>query len=140
MPLDLVIAADQPDTGVMADATRILLDLGKHAVKQLLVGIIHRASKHKITKNHKPQLVAYIKEPIVGIKAAAPQANGVEVAVLTMLQERTRALGRDATQNIILGHVICAHGEHIHAVDAVIKANTISIRLSDKLHISQANA
>ena len=77
--LDLVIAADDGKRGVMAQSLEVLCNLGNYVVEHSLVGHNEGASKGEVEEYDQTELVTDIEEVIVGIVAAAPDADSVEV-------------------------------------------------------------
>ena len=85
--LDLVVAADDSKASVMAYSLKILANLDDDVVKHTLVGKNVGTSEGEVEEYYKTELVADIEEIVVGIVAAAPYSDSVEVGEGASLKE-----------------------------------------------------
>ena len=131
--LDLVIAAYDSKRGVMAQSLKVLCNLGDYVVEHSLVGHNEGASKGEVEEYDKTELVTDIEEIVVGIVAAAPYADSVEVSEYASFKKLSCALLGTAGEDVILGNVVCAHSEELDTVALVSKALAPSVLFSDEL-------
>ena len=77
--LHFIVSAPQPQGGMMADPfyvfNKFLTDVGFKGGRQLIYG----AGEHEILPDHQPHFIAEVVEPVAGIIAASPYADGVVV-------------------------------------------------------------
>ena len=117
---------------MVTESFKILSYLGHYVVEHSLIGHKEGTSKGEVEEYDKTELVTDIEEVIVGIVAAAPDADGVEVSEHASLEQNARTLGSTAGEDIVLGHVVGTHGEELNAVTLVGEALTPSVLLADK--------
>ena len=117
--LHFVVAAPDGQGRMVAQAADVVLKLGADARLEVFAQVVHGAGEHEVLPHQQAQLVADVIEEVVGIVPAAPDAHGVHVGQTRVLQQPPRALGGAAAQQVVLGDVIRAHREDLHAVDDV---------------------
>ena len=124
----------------MAQAADIVHKLGFDVLFKVLGEVIHGAGEHEVLPHQQTQLVADIIEEVIGVVAAAPYTDAVHVGGFGVLQQPPGALRIHPGQQVVLGDVVGAHGEDIHAVDAVAEALTPLILLPGDGEGAQADA
>ena len=120
--LHLVVAAPEPQTGMVADPAHIVPNLRADIALKIIVQLIGSAGKHEILPHNQPQLVTDVKKPVVRVITAAPHTNAVVVCRRRVLQQAAGALRRDSGKNIVFRDVVRAHGKDFHPVDLMGKA------------------
>ena len=138
--LHFVVAADQRQGGVVPQALHVLLGFQADALLKGRGQVVEGAGIHEILPDHQSQLVANIIEEIIRVIAAAPYADDVEMGQGGVLQQAAGALGGDAAEDIVLGNVIRAHGEHLHPVDLVAEGFAPFVPFPANGQRPQANA
>ena len=123
----LVVAADQPETGVMAEAGEVVPDLRADIIQELIRRVVDMAGKHKVLPDDQAPLVAQVHELLVRIQASSPDADAVEMRPHAAVEEKGPLLPCDPCQNTVLGNVIRPHGEDLHAVDCESKFRAVLI-------------
>ena len=110
-----------------AEPADVVHKLGADVLFKFLGEVVHRAGKHEVLPHQKTQLVAGIVEPVVGVVAAAPDADAVHVGGPGVLQQAAGALRGDSGQQVVLGNVVRAHGEDVHAVALMAEALAVLV-------------
>ncbi len=114
----LVVAADQPQRSVMAQPAQIVLRLPGDAFLKGGGHAVHIAGEHQVQPDDQALFVAQVHEMIVGVDAAAPDADAVEIRPHAVLKQPGRAFLRHPGEQIVLRDIIRAHGEELHPVAA----------------------
>ena len=138
--LHLVVAANQRQRRMMAQARDILMRLHTNRTLKIRREVIESTGVHQILPDQQAQLVTDVIERIVRVIPAAPDADGVEIRRLAVLQEPARPLRRHARQNVVLRNVVRAHRKHLHAVDDVAELLAPFVLFAADGHRAQTNA
>ena len=77
--LYFVVTAYYSKTCMVAYSLKVLTNLYNDVIKHTLVGHYVRTSKREIEEYYKTKLVANIEEVVVGIVAASPYSDSIEV-------------------------------------------------------------
>ena len=138
--LHLVVAANQRQRRMMAQARDILMRLHTNGTLKIRREVIESTGVHQILPDHQPQLVTDVIERVIRVIPAAPDADGVEIRRLAVLQETARPLRRHARKNVVLRNVVRAHRKHLHAVDDVAELLAPFVLFTADGHRAQTNA
>ena len=138
--LHLIIAAQKGQRRVMAQAAHVLLRLLADGGLERRGQVVKGAGVEKVLPHQQAQLVADIIKEIVGIISAAPDADGVEMSQLRVLQQTAGALRRDPAEEVVLRDIVAAHGEHLHPVDDMAEFLAPLILLPGDGQSAQADA
>ena len=138
--LVLVVPAPKREARVMAQAQDIVPELGADVLLKGGGELIPGTGEHEVLPDQESELITGVKEEVIGIVAAAPDAHTVEVRIPAVLQQAAGALGRDAAQDIVLGDIVGTHAEHGHAVDAKAEGRAVLVRGFLDVNGAQADA
>ena len=136
----LVVAADEPQGRMVPEAADIVLRLPGNALPESVRQLVGVAGEHQVLPYHQAHLVAQVKERLIRIDAAAPYADGIEMAVPAVLQQLFRLLPRHPGKQVVLRDVVPAHGEEVHPVAAQGEALAPFVLLPGHGHRPQAEA
>ena len=137
--LHFIVAAEKAQACVMADARQIVLQLRTDVLFKRRIHPVYITGKHRILPDNQAKAVAGIIEPVVGIVAAAPYANRVEVGGGAILQQALRLLGRHSRDHAILGHIVRAHGKYLDSIDPETEFLAPFVLVAAHRQLSQAD-
>ncbi len=118
----------------MADSPYIFCNFPSDIGIKSSIQLVGRASKHKVLPDKQSQLVADIKEIVIRIVTAAPDANTVIIRCHRFLQKLSGTLFIDAPKQIILRYIVRTHGKDTDAVHLMGKLPAPFIRFRIDLH------
>ena len=101
---------------MMAEAFDIVYKFPSDIFFKFGCKLINGAGKHKVFPYYQTQLIAKVKEFVVGIVAAAPYTDTVEVGQSGILQEPAALLGAEPSKKVFFRNVISAHGKVFYAI------------------------
>ena len=115
--LHLVVAAEDGQRRMVVQAVEVVDGLGGELLLHLVGEPDVGAGHHEVLPDHDALLIAEVVELVLGIVAAAPDAERIEVGIDGPLDVVLNALVGNAAQEIVHGDVVGTHGEDLHAVD-----------------------
>ena len=115
--LHLVVAAEDGKGRMMVQAVQVVDGLGGEFLPHLVGEPDVGAGHHEVLPDHDALLVAEVVELVLGVVAAAPDAERIEIGVDGPLDVVLQTLVSDPAEQIVHGDVVGAHGEDLHAVD-----------------------
>ena len=128
--LHFVVTAEESEAGVMADALQHVDEFRFDVRRKCLAHQNVHAGEHEILPDDQTVSVAKLVEVIVGIKAAAPHAQGIVIGFHAGADQLFRAFGRAPRQKAVLRNVVRAHREKFLAVNGVAEFLAVFVRLA----------
>ena len=123
----------------MTDALDIVDEFRRNILLEFLRQIVYRAGEHEIFPYDKAQFVTGIPEHIIGIIAASPDADAVEMCHLRLKEQIIGSLRRHPGQDVILRNVVASHRKNPNAVHFMGKGFAVFVLLNMYRHSAKAN-
>ena len=119
--LHLVVAADEAQTGVVAEAEQVVPGLGHNIVPELIGQVVDVAGKHKVLPEDDAVPVAQLVKVVAGVVAAPPHPQAVKVGKDGGPHVPLQHLMGDVGIEAVVGDVVGPPGEDLLPVDLVGK-------------------